>query len=285
MSFTRRKRPNPWPDIVRIARTRAGRAAAVVVATFAVGYTIAATWLFPSSPDPVDRRFTRVPSLIGMPLAEARSRVEELGFTPVAGARLRHPEAAEGTVVAQSPLPGQFAHARDTVTLATSAGVPVRTVPDLVGLGGAEATRLLRRLGFEVQVVRARDPGGRAGAIETRPPAGTRVSLPAPIELVLGEGSAIVLVPDLRGRHVDDVEDLLQQAELQLGAVRYQVDAEEGPGRVVSQSPAPGASLRSTGFVSVVVSGPPPDSLSRDVTEQVPSARRDTTERNLERAP
>ena len=75
---------------------------------------------------------------------------------------------------------------------------------------------------------------------------------------------------------MDDVEGILEEAQLRLGAVSYRVDAPEGPGRVVSQSPAPRSSLRGDGLVSVVVAGEPPDSLNADVTEVPDPARRDS---------
>ncbi len=77
---------------------------------------------------------------------------------------------------------------------------------------------------------------------------------------------------------MDDVEGLLEDARLRLGAIRYQVDAPEGPGRVVSQSPVPGSSLRGDGLVSIVVAGAPPDSVNADITDDDASARRDTVD-------
>lgn len=251
------------------------RALLVTGAMFLVGYTAAAQWLFPAADDSTDVDFIDVPELTGLPLAEAERLLAALRFAAATRGSLHHPDIPKGAVVAQSPLPGQVARAGDTVGLTTSAGVETRVVPDLGGLASDQAATLLRRLGFDVDIVRS-SRASRVGVIETRPGPGTRVTLPALVEVVVSAGTAIVTVPDLRGRHVDDVEGILDGAQLRLGAVSYLIDAPEGPGRVVSQSPAPRSSLRGGGLVSVAVAGEPPDSLNADVTEAPEPARRDT---------
>ncbi len=272
MSFERRKASRSGP---RLARGRVARALLVTGVMFLVGYSAAAQWLFPAVDDPTDVDFTDVPELTGMPFADAERWLGELRLVGVTRGRLHHPDIAEGAVVAQSRLPGQVARAGDTIGLTMSAGVETRVVPELRGLAGDEAATLLRRIGFDVDIVRS-SSAARAGVIESRPEPGTRMTLPALVELVVSGGAAIVSVPDLRGRHVDDIESILAVAELRLGAVSYQVDAPEGPGRVVSQSPAPRSSLRGDGLVSVVVAGAPPDSVNADVTDDPDPARSDT---------
>lgn len=276
MSFERRGARRPSPEtreaLERIARSPAARIAALTLGMFLFGYFLAATWLFPAAEDPTDVQLVELPDLEGASLEDAGERLEELGLEPATLARVHHPDLASGAVVAQSPLPGQLARPGDTVRLTLSAGGETRVIPELAGLAGSEAARLLRGLGFEVELVTETDAGSRSGVLSTRPPAGTRLAPPASIELVVGQGAAIVEVPDLRGRHVDDVVGLLEAGELQLGAIRYQVDAPEAPGRVVSQSPAPGSALRGGGFVSIVVAGSPPDSIAADLTDRARDA-------------
>jgi len=238
-----------------------------MVVMFAVGYFVAATVLFPAAPNPVDATLVTLPDLKGLSEEDARSRLTELGLETAVIAHINHPELAPQDVVAQSPLPGQVARPGDTVRVTLSIGPEFRTIPELGGIAGPEAARLLRGMGFDVSVVQRRDAGGRAGVIESVPSAGTRMKFPAKVELVVSAGAPIVDVPDLVGRHVDDVTSVLEEGELKLGAIRYQVDAEEAPGRVVSQSPAAGSALRAGGFVSLVVAGTPPDSMAADLAE------------------
>ena len=251
----------PSGDALRGPWARAG---GLTLGMFAVGYFVAATFLFPAAANPIDATLVTLPDLEGLSEEDARSRLTELGLETAVIAHINHPEVSAQDVLAQSPLPGQLARPGDTVRVTLSAGPESRTVPELGGIAGPEAARLLRGMGFEVAIVPRRDAGGRAGVIESIPAAGTRMRFPARVEIVVSEGAPIVDVPDLVGRHVDDVTTILEEGELKLGAIRYQVDAPEAPGRVVSQSPAAGSALRGGGFVSLVVAGTPPDSMPAD---------------------
>ncbi|MFV1987145.1 MAG: PASTA domain-containing protein [Gemmatimonadota bacterium] len=273
MSFERRVRPAislPRPRLpsARALKGPVGLGVVVTIAMFLAGYLVAATVLFPAPEDPTDATFVEIPDLGGVPQAEAESQLADIGLPSAVAARIHHPGLVSGTVVAQTPLPGQVSRPGDTVRITLSSGPEARIVPELVGLAGPEAARLLRELGFEVEIEARHQPGAGAGVIETRPAAGTRLYVPAEVRLVVSEGAPIVDVPDLGGRHVDDVTEVLEEAQLQLGAIRYQVDAPQAPGRVVSQSPAAGSALRGGGFVSVVVAGAPPDSMAADIADE-----------------
>lgn len=248
------------------------RALLLFAAMFGIGYLVAAIRFFPAAEDPIDIDFTEVPDLTGVPLAQAGERLSALGLVPADQGSLNHPEIPAGAVVAQRPLPGQLARTGDTVVLTPSAGIETRRVPDLAGLPSSEAATLLTRLGFDVEIEET-DESAVAGAIRTEPAAGTSLILPARVRLVVSLGKPIVAVPDLHGRHVDDLELLLDEVDLRLGAVRYQVEAPEVPGRVIFQSPVPGSALRGEGFVSVIVAGTPPDTAAADLTQE---AVRDT---------
>ena len=244
------------------------RLTVVFAALFGVGYLYAAMRLFPAAEDPTDVDFTDIPDLTGVSLAEAGARLSALGLVSTEQGSLHHGEIPTGAVVAQRPLPGQFARAGDTIVLTTSAGIETRRVPDLAGLPSGEAATLLTRLGFEIDIEETDESA--VGAIRTEPAAGTSLPLPARVRLFVSRGRAIVAVPDLQGRHVDDLELLLEEVDLRLGAVRYQVEAPEVQGRVIFQSPAPGSALRGDGFVSVIVAGTPPDSANADLPRDAP---------------
>ena len=238
-------------------KSRWAATVAVVVVAFAAGYVLAAAVLFPEEGEAADVRLVEVPELAGLEAEGALSRLREIGLEGRVEGRIHHPEAAFGTVVAQAPLPGQLSQAGDSVELTLSAGAPSLEVPDLEGLSPVRAREVLERMGLtiETRTVPSSQPG--EGVRGTEPPAGDTVRPPAEIVMLVGEGPQIVVVPDLRGRHVDDVERILDEAGLQVGAVRFEPEAPEAPGRVVAQSPPAGYSLRSGGSVSVKVAGPP----------------------------
>lgn len=236
-------------------RGRWVRSGIVAVLAFALGYLLAARWLFPASDARVAAELVPVPDLVGTAVESAESRLRDAGLVARVGAELNHPEEEEGSVLAQSPLPGGMAVEGDTVRLTVSLGRRTASVPPLRGLAEPEAVAVLERLGFTVtsRSVQAPSPGVQ----ETEPNAGALVTLPAEVEVRVGEAARVVEVPDLRGMHIEDVEQLLEEAGLQLGSLQYDEAAAQAPGRVVAQSPPAGYSLRAGGFVSVEVAGRP----------------------------
>lgn len=105
----------------------------------------------PSPPPPSEPATIRVPSLVGMKSADARSRLQSVGLRstqrPVESSR------PAGTVVSQSPGAGAELREGGTVTLRVSTGPARVEVPDVVGLNEAAAIQELEAAGFAVRVV------------------------------------------------------------------------------------------------------------------------------------
>lgn len=244
-------------------RRRALISASAVGGALLLGYGAAALWLFPSTANAGDAPVVRVPDVVAMTEADARSRITEsdLEFTVRTG--MHHPDAPEGTVLSQSPLPGQFARPGAPVEAVLSRGPEVHTLPDVAGLSGRQATIVLERLGYTVDVQRREDPTPSGRAVETEPPAGTELKVPGNLVLVISEGAPIVVVPDLRGMHIDDAVEILSEAGLELGSISFDEAAVEAPGRIVGQYPPPDYSLRAGDTVELRVSGRP-DRLNDD---------------------
>lgn len=238
-------------------RLRWTLAALVAAVAFGLGYLAAATLLFPGEGEAADVRLAEVPDLQGLSSEEATERLQRAGLEARVEGRIHHPELEAGTVVAHSPLAGQLARAGAPVALTLSAGPPETPVPDLAGLPPTRARQVLERLGFRVETRAVPSDVPGEGVRGTEPPAGELVRVPGEVTLLVGEGPQVVVVPDLGGRHVDDVTGILENAGLQLGTVRFDPEAPQAPGRVVTQSPPAGYSLRGGGAVSVKVAGPP----------------------------
>jgi serine/threonine-protein kinase len=237
-----------------VLQTRWARAGLIGLLGFGVGYLVAAIWLFPSPDQAEELDVVGVPNVTEVHFEDATERLESLGLEARALDRVADPTVPPNWVVAQSPLAHQLAAVGTPVYLTLSRGPEMQTVPDLSGLSTEDAEAVLAGLGFDVErrVVEGRSRGGVRG---TRPAAGERLELPARVELEVVEGVQAAVVPDLLGRHIDDVAVLLEGAGLQLGTIRYDEAAPEAPGRVVGQFPPPGFSLKVGGLVSVEVAG------------------------------
>lgn len=229
--------------------------AAVVALFFGGGYLAAAQWVFPGSDTEEDASVVQVPELVGLTEAEAVGRLERVGLEYTVRSGVTHHEAPEGAVLAQDPLPGQYARPGAPVYVSLSRGPEMHVLPDVSGLSDRQAAIVLERLGYQVSVETIVHTLEAGRAVETRPEAGTELAVPADIVLVVSGGRPVVQVPELVGRHVDDAEAALSAAGLELGAIVYDPQAPDAPGRIVGQYPPAGYSLREGGGVEVRVAG------------------------------
>lgn len=236
---------------------RAAASAVLLVVLFGAGYLVSAQWLFPASSEPVTGELVEVPDLVGLTAGEARRTLDEAGLAFRQRSGVPHLDAPEGAVVAQSPLPGQYARPGAPVSATPSLGPESRRVPNLRGLSDRQGRIVLERLGFDARADTVRSPEERGRVVGTRPESGEELTLPAEVTMVVSEGPAVEHVPDLTGLHVDDVEERLAESDLELGEIDWDPEAFAAPGRVVGQSPPPGYALRAGGWVSVRVAGAP----------------------------
>jgi len=229
--------------------------AAVVAVFFGGGYLAAAQWVFPGGRAADDPSLIRVPELVGLTEEEAQGRLERIGLEYTVRSGVTHYLAPEGAVLAQDPLPGQYARPGAPVYVSLSRGPELHVLPAVAGLSERQAVIVLERLGYDVAIDRATHTIEQGRAIETRPAAGTELAVPAEVTLVVSEGRPVVQVPYLVGRHIDDAEGELSAVGLELGAITYDPQALDAPGRIVGQYPPPGYSLREGGAVEVRVAG------------------------------
>ncbi|MFJ7154747.1 Stk1 family PASTA domain-containing Ser/Thr kinase [Streptomyces sp. NPDC101118] len=93
-----------------------------------------------------------VPGVVGSPLDDARSALEDLGLkVQVATEQINSPQP-QGTVANQSVAAGAKAATGDTVVLTVSKGPRMVPVPDVTGRNVEDAKRALKEAGFEVKV-------------------------------------------------------------------------------------------------------------------------------------
>jgi serine/threonine-protein kinase len=159
---------------------------AAAVLPFVIGYGIAVFLLFPAPAATAEGIAT--PRVVGMTVQTAHRTLAQAGLGVLQVTPLPHPTQPVGTIIAQSPLPGQQVRAEASVRVAVSSGPPRAVVPDVVGFSIDRAEGLMRKLGFDVVRVdeRAAEPAGRV--LRTLPPAGRAETLPAQVQIVVSTG-------------------------------------------------------------------------------------------------
>jgi len=164
--------------------------AAVLVVPFLIGYLVAVYVLFP--PTQVSGSGTPTPDLIGRTTSEAQRELVAAGLGDMAVSELPHPEAEPGTIIAQSPLPGQQLRPGAGVRVALSAGPARVLVPDVLGFGADRAESMLTQAGFQVTRSEEESAAPQGRVIRTDPEPGQPALLPASVTLIVSTGPPAV---------------------------------------------------------------------------------------------
>lgn len=223
---------------------------------FLLAYLVIFLFAFPAEviPDDAD-----VPNVVGLMYADAAQRIEKAGFQAVQGESRFHPRAPEGAVLQQDP-PAESSQKRGIdVRLAVSAGQRSAPVPQLTGLGEQQARVSIANAGFELGTVRREaSDQPRGSIIASTPPSGEVLQLPAAVNIVVSDGPAIVLAPDLLGRTLPDARSMVEQIGLRIGAVGRDTSSFQPENTILSQSPPAGQAVSAGGRINVTVSRFPP---------------------------
>ena len=230
-----RRRAGPPPERRPAGARFAGWLLALTAGGLALGYLVATRLLFPAPLPPRD--LVEVPSLQGLALGRARERVFDAGLELGPSEGLRHPELDSGLVVGQAPLAGQLTRRGESVRLTVSLGPQRQPIPDVAGLRGDRALRVLEATGFQVAVdsVEAEKPAGTV--VATLPAAGTVLQVPGTVRLMLSKGPPLVPMPYLLGIPQDRAIDSLRVLGLGVAAVDTVFRFGRDQGLVVEQAP------------------------------------------------
>jgi eukaryotic-like serine/threonine-protein kinase len=133
--------------------------------------------------------------------------------------------------------------------------------PGVIDMSRTAAQTKLDQSGLDLKVTgTAYSETVRKGfVVSTDPAPGDRVAKQGTVGAVLSLGPERHAVPDVRGRTLDDAQQMLADAKLAYGDQVERYDEKVPKGRVVTSDPVPGTSLRRDTAVDIVVSkGPKP---------------------------
>lgn len=230
-------------------RRRRGRVVAGVLfalLALAAGVWGAWTYLVP--------HVVAVPRVLGLPVEEARARLEAEGLVARIGTGEYDERVAEGHVLSQRPSPGAELREGSTVVLVPSLGPPPVRVPDLTDRTLEEARAILERRGLVLGEPTERyDERFAAGHIigqgigpGEKAPKGTEIAV------VVSKGPEPVPVPNVIGKTREDAEAVL--GATWVVDVRERYSSEVPRGSVISQTPQPKTELQPGETVTIVVS-------------------------------
>ncbi len=218
-------------------------------------------------------RYTRVPDVAGLATSTAATELRNLGFGVKMGAPQLDNQVPKGEVARTMPSSGSNALSGATITLISSAGPRMISVPNVTGKAVADAQKALVAAGLTPGAVQQQTsptiPQGEV--ISTGPPAGTSWPQTRPVKLTVSAGIGL---PDFTGQPKQVAEAWLQQHQLQVQEQPAGSTAQPQD-NVVKQSPAPNSTITQGEVVTLYIStGPPVVQIPNVTGMQVHDARK-----------
>lgn len=173
----------------------------------------------------------------------------------------RHDDrVAQDAIVAQEPAPGSHLKAQRSLRVWVSLGPRRLSIPALEGQSLRTARLTLDQLRLPVaRVAEVPDPAEAGTILVQNPPAGETDQVGEGLTLLVSQGPRQFdyVMPDLIGRKVEEVEELLSRAGLHAGDIRVRSYPGVQPGIVLRHVPPAGHRVNSTTPIALDVSSNP----------------------------
>jgi len=210
-----------------------------------------------------------VPNLVGLSVEEATTVLKTAGLRLVVNEFIASTEIPANQIIVQTPTAGLGARPNSVVTVDVSGGTNTVRVPDVIGDEQNAAVKLLSAapLNFVIDLrPEASDVIEAGRVIRTEPLGDTAVPPGSTIIVVVSTGKAQVVLPNVVGSDGAVAASSLTSLGLTVQVSEQLLPAgDANVGKVISQTPAAGASVAAGGAVTIVVG-------KADTTTTVPIA-------------
>ncbi len=217
-----------------------------------------------------DQRY--VPNVSGMSYEEAEMLLKEKNLNLIISGMNYSETIEKNKILSQNPNDGSIALADETVQVIMSGGQEEVMMPDLAGMTGEEAQQLITgqnlMIGADGINEEYSDVVEKGRVIAQSIPADERIAVQTQITLVVSLGSlseetALLKVPDLTGmtkeKALKQLGKLKEQAgfTFMIGEVKNKYSAEVEKGKIISQKPKAGQTVRTNEPIRIVLSKGP----------------------------
>jgi serine/threonine-protein kinase len=193
-----------------------------------------------------------VPDVRDLPLADARSALEQKGFEEIRTKSVES-DRTPGTVLEQTPEAGAKKPKTATITLTVAKEKETFTVPDVTGNPVAAAQQQLEAMGFTVTVTEEQSDAAAGIVIRQSPGGNTSAEKGSTITLTVAKAAEAVIVPDVTGKKLKEATKILQDLGLTVTAGPVQDDN----AIVFNSNPIAGTQLKKGDPVSLVTASAP----------------------------
>lgn len=162
-----------------------------------------------------------VPELVGLPIEEAKAALAAVNLLPGQITEAWDEQRPVGVVVTAGYNPGEPLKRDSPVDLVVSKGREPLTIPNVVNMGVAEASKMLTESGFQVAIGEEKhdDKVPKQTVISQQPANGTGHRGDT-ITLVVSLGPELIVVPDVTDKRQDEATRILQDAGFKVRVVR-----------------------------------------------------------------
>lgn len=188
------------------------------------------------------KQTVQVPNLAGMDREQATQALEALSLTP--RWKEQHSETVPaGQVVSSEPPSGTAVDLKGQVTVIISKGMPMVTVPDVLGRTEKDARDLLEHAGLTLTLGKGKSSAtvAKDKTLEQKPTKGARVAKGSAVQVVLSTGPELRPVPSLTGMTLAKARAAATKAGFSVAPD----GPEEDDATVVEQDPPGGTQLPS----------------------------------------
>jgi len=193
-----------------------------------------------------------IPDLSGLTEEEATKvlMAKELKLKVIGS---QHSDIEKGLIISQNPPAGENKAKNSQVSVVTSAGQDMVTVPDVTGLTLGQAREKLKETNLNIKLEEGQIAEDDSILIETQsPPSGDRIPSGGTIQVTLKDTPVMTTVPNLLGKLLFDAKNDLTARDLTAGTVT-ESPSDEVPGTVLQQDPESGTQVTTKTSVNMVV--------------------------------
>ncbi len=199
-----------------------------------------------------------VPDLRGTDSVTALGMLNDKQLNMVVAGQEYSPTLARNHVISQEPEPNSKVKKKKNIKVVLSLGSRKLVVPDVVGISLREAQMALSQRGLKLSrvsaVYDAEKP--RDTVIAQIPPQGRALEKGQDISLLLSAGGEpkSYVMPDLIGKDIKEVAELLEKMGIETGEIKYSEYKGFPPGVVIKQEPTAGYKIVTGNKVGLVLS-------------------------------